>query len=527
MRSFEKDGYWFLPDNPDRKVFGRLSVSPEKSPKLFLADQLYESENIRKMISGDSFEIINGYFLDGKEATLVDCYQKGSLKTGFQTADISARCAILGHQFGNKSDIKLSSVFARYTYLEEWLRSSGFEISYQIQNEESAHNIILKQSVKPPIELGKLSEFQVSLLDEPWISREAISLLSFFGEIPNKLDVKERKSILLKSEHERNFEEFINAFILFQDFLIFCTGKTIDIFDVFSFVTVTKKKPRMLDPSEFIRISNENEKTIVRDSESGLVVKKHSGQYQPSEEEVTEPNLIQIYFATDIKVDEQKKLNRNNVLIMFHEIKGKMPDVLNAWEKNSQDFGSIFDLYLRLTYIPERHIDDLFLTISQAVEALHRVCHRQEKFDNDIFDCAREAMIKAIPIHPDEYGLNGDDESIQLITELKELIENKIRYINEFSLKERLMDLYEIHKDCFPDQLFDQNEIKTFSKQVRDTRGSLTHVSNSSKQKQNKHVVPREKRNELTKKLLTLLQACLLKQLSLDDSQVKGILSRR
>ena len=122
-----------------------------------------------------------------------------------------------------------------------------------------------------------------------------------------------------------------------------------------------------------------------------------------------------------------------------------------------------------------------------------------------------------------EYGIHIPHQFFHL----KDFIENKLKYINEFSLKERLIDLYNKYKNCFPDRLFEQGEIEFFSKQVRDTRGSLTHISKSSKRKRSGHVISREERRGLTKKLLTLLQACLIKQLGLDDVEVKRILSRR
>lgn len=528
MSGFEKDGYWFLPEKPDKKVFGRLSFSPEKAPKLLLSNTLEESKSIEQIANGDSFEILNGYFLDGKEVTLVYCYQRGGFKTGIQTAEIFARYIIVGHHFKAKSDIKFSGISARYTYLEEWVLSSSFEISWQTQDEESKHEITLKQSIESHKELGNLSGFTVSMHDLPWIPTEHLNLFRFLGEIPTKFSVEERKSILLKSDTEKHFEDFIDALILFQDFLIFCTGEVINIYDVISFPLIIKKKIRIPNPMEIaIRLGAiKPESTVV--SKSGFAVENYGEQYKAVEEEVLEPELLQIYFSTGVAQSENQKLNRVKALLMFHEIKEKMPDVLRNWELNKQEVGSIFDLYLRLTYIPERHADDLFLTISQAIEAFHRVCHKQDKFDSDMFSSAREAMIRSIPKRPSKYGLDNNEESAELITELREFIEKKLQYINEFSLKERLVELYDEHQGCLPDGLFELGEIEDFSKQVRDTRGSLTHLSKSSSQKRSKHIIPREKRRELTRKMLVLLQACLIKKIGLDDdAQVKAVLSRR
>ncbi|MBW4481164.1 MAG: hypothetical protein KME14_01335 [Tildeniella torsiva UHER 1998/13D] len=527
MSGFEKDGYWFLPEKPDREVFGRLIFYPEKAPKLLLSNTLEESKSIEQIANGNSFEVLNGYFLDGKEVTLVYCYRRGGLKTGVQTAEIFARYIIVGHHFKSKADIKFSEISARYTYLEEWVLSSSFEISWQAQDEESKHEITLKQSIESPKELGSLSGFTVSMHDLPWIPVEHLNLFRFLGEIPTKLSVEEKKSILFKSDAEKPFEDFIDALILFQDLLIFCTGEMINIYDVISFPFVRKKKIRIPKSIEIaMRLGAiEPENTVV--SKSGFAVKSYGERYKAVEEEVLEPELIQIYFSTGAAQNEKQKLNRVKALLMFHEIKEKMPYVLTNWELNKQEVGSIFDLYLRLTYIPERHADDLFLTISQAIEAFHRVSHKQDKFDSDMFNSAREAMIKSIPKRPTKYGLNNNEESAELITKLREFIESKLQYINEFSLKERLVELYNEHQECLPDGLFELGEIEDFSKQVRDTRGSLTHLSKSSSQKRSKHIIPREERRELIRKLLVLLQACLIKKIGLDDAQVKAVLSRR
>ncbi len=42
MKSIEENGVWFLSNNPENKVYGRLTFSTDEPPKLYLIGPLQE-----------------------------------------------------------------------------------------------------------------------------------------------------------------------------------------------------------------------------------------------------------------------------------------------------------------------------------------------------------------------------------------------------------------------------------------------------------------------------------------------------
>ncbi len=62
MKSIEEDGVWFLPDNLEKEIYGRLTFSTEESPKLYLINQLQETKFDDTIPHKLEFDVINGFY---------------------------------------------------------------------------------------------------------------------------------------------------------------------------------------------------------------------------------------------------------------------------------------------------------------------------------------------------------------------------------------------------------------------------------------------------------------------------------
>ncbi|GGA06434.1 HEPN domain-containing protein [Okeania sp. KiyG1] len=156
-------------------------------------------------------------------------------------------------------------------------------------------------------------------------------------------------------------------------------------------------------------------------------------------------------------------------MFRFTDIQDNSQMILESWKYISETLGSILELYMRVYYTPIRHTKDLFLSFAQAIEGFHRIHHNGKYCEYSVFESIRKELEQLLSVELKNHNVKE---------EYHESILNKIQYWNEFSLKERLENLFKDEKisSCLPDRLFENSDAKDkFVKQVRDTRGSLTH----------------------------------------------------
>ncbi|NET27286.1 HEPN domain-containing protein [Okeania sp. SIO1I7] len=175
---------------------------------------------------------------------------------------------------------------------------------------------------------------------------------------------------------------------------------------------------------------------------------------------------------------------------------------------------------MRVYYTPIRHTKDLFLSFAQAIEGFYRIHHNGKYCDDSVFDNIREELKKVF---------SAELKKHKVKEEYHESLLNKTKYWNEFSLKERLENLFKDEKisSCLPDRLFENSDAKDkFVKQVRDTRGSLTHPTSKTNKTKSKYIVTDSDLTLLTTKLKIILEVCLLETLKIPPPKIKSIIEQ-
>lgn len=503
MESFDKIGMWFLPETPDRKVTGQLIFAPEKIPTLKLFGELKDFDPKQKLEGEIKYEIIHGYLIGDKgesdtyKVTLCNCVQKKEIKTGIQNSEIYAGYILQGYHFSSLDEIKFTAINVQYTYLEKWINSHNITIE-GIPNENNTgifQEINLKQQLKESIEIGKINDCSITVFDEPFLSPQKLQVVNFLGYNSNEILVKEQKSIQISSEQPKKLNDLLDVAHLIQEFLTFGCGQIISICDIKTY-------------------------TIGKDYEYQLF----ECQYRLIE--IEKQFLIKIFYAFSSHITNQQSFDPEHILFKFTDIIHKSDVILNNWKTVKTKLTPIIETYLGLYYIPVRYIKDSFLALAQAVEGFHRIHHKGEYCDKDIFQKISEELEKVFSSELAKYEI---DESYH------ESLLKKIEYWNEYSLKERLEDLLS-DKDfynCIPDTFFTSDKDREdFAKQVRDTRGALTHPSSNPSntrphKKPSKNILSGNELEQLINKLKIILEICFLKSLELDPSEIKVITSRR
>ena len=524
MKNIEKDGVWFLPNNPEKQVYGKLTFSTDESPKLFLFDQLQEVKFHDTIPIRLDFEIINGYLVDGQKVTLCHCYQPIEFKTGIQTSTIHARYLLIGHQFKTLKEIVLKGVSVRYKNLEEWINLPNFEINWSINEErkkerkkerKNIKEINVKQKTLEPIELGKLLDFSIILYDET-IDLQKLQIANFIGRIGRKISLEEKKSITFRTDSEKSLEEIINVIYLFQELLIFASGQMTYPYNIQSIIKVIEKDAKIPEHVYLDLITGSLPLKNIAKSELGFEIKAF-------EEEKEKLVAIEIYFNVGKLDNLDAKFDSQRVLFCFKDVKEQFDELLNLWERNSKDLEPIIDLYLRLMYVPRRHINDFFLSLAQAIEAFHSLAHDGSHLDKQVYKSViRKTLEKAVDSIPDFVPSDNEQDSVDLRKYKMILKKEKLSHLNSYSLRERLEEIISEYRSCLPDNFFaSSDEQNDFLKKIRKTRNYLTHLSS----KKDKDVLSGQNLLLLTQKLKMVLEICLLKQLGLEDLDIKKMIS--
>ena len=70
MKPVKYEGFWWLPSNPDKKIFGIMEFPDKNSISLFTIGTFTQK---RVLDNSDSYEIILGITKEGKDISLSEC----------------------------------------------------------------------------------------------------------------------------------------------------------------------------------------------------------------------------------------------------------------------------------------------------------------------------------------------------------------------------------------------------------------------------------------------------------------------
>lgn len=540
MESFEKNGIWFLPESPDRQITGTLVFSPDQQPRLNLVGELRELDLQEKLEGDIKYPIIHGYLIGDsgtfEEVTLCNAYLKKEFKTGYPTSELYPEFILKGYHFSSLDEIEFQHIIVQYDYLEKWVNLPNLEIGC-IPHHDQANTykeIIFNQKVNEAIEIGKINDCSITIIDLPFLNPQYVQSINLLATLGRKWDrseilIKEQKKILIKSDSPKKLNYFLEIVDLIQEFLTFSCGQIILPFKI--------------------------ETTIIANNQE-FENQLFNGDWRVIQTERQRAFQINIFYKITSPLINKVSFNASLILFKFTDIRESSATVLNNWQNIREKISSIIEIYLGLYYIPVRYKNDLFLALAQAIEGFHRIYCEGNYCDNDTFKKIEKKLKETFSSELQKYDIHEAYYDSLL---------RKTEYWNEYSLKERLEDflddgsiLWKIYflkltlksssysllryaysqliyysennfDSCLPDNFFISNEDKeNFIKQVRETRGFLTHPSSDSKSnKKSRHIVSGNELKNLIRKLKIILEICLLKSLGLDSSKIKALTRSR
>ena len=420
------EGYWWFPNNPDKKVTGILSINQREGIEVkTIGSFLPRHALFGSQIDLPSQEILLGQTIDGNSITLIgiNCTNWNSNSDDFSfdlsTSTHSASLAIVGKRhFLSKNEVIFSAAEVRFNLLDEWLCKSGF--TFKDEHDDRGYPTKFNLEYKYPENLEfSIDSIEAKLKTNYVFNRNKTNLQWQQGD----------KSFLrLTPTQPQTFDWYLKNFDNLRKFLIVTTGFPIST-------------------SEIVGYGDEF--------------------YIYTDSDATTKEQFQIYVKlSNVFLDTVNK-HPGELLINLPLLGTELCTVLNTWFQKSEILHPAVILYVATLSIDLGYSEFRLLNYAQGLEALHRRVFGGRYLENDKYEPIASAIINSIP----------SDVSRDHRSSLK----GRIKYGHEFSQRKRIkLLLDDVWKGCLDEFIEDKNN---FIDKVINTRNYLIHFDPESSSK--------------------------------------------
>jgi ApeA N-terminal domain 1 len=378
MEQFEHTGYWWLPNEPNKKISGSLKYHPLDGIALELIGSFRE---FKDLLSVREEHIILGVTSGGKLVTLYKCFESKasfSLDAGLSSSRFVAKVLFLGHHFEKPEDVVFSTFSVGYCHLEEWVGITGFSIRHEADESGKLSREIVTYSFPEEIHVD-VGDVRISItyrftsggtrLRE--VLMKHITYFKVSTRVPVSFEV---------------FDDKIN--FLLQNFLSFGLGRA--------------TRP------VFITATNNN---VTFEFPEG------TSHYQD----------IEIYYAVNEIPDVSRSLHPLEMTFSLSDIHDNLGGCLNNWFSKEQILRPVYDLYFVTLNSSSIYLTHEFLNLAQGLESYHRRVIGGDYVSDAVFGNLLTALEGSLPAGlPENY---------------KTALKQRFKHLNEYSLRKRLGEL--------------------------------------------------------------------------------------
>lgn len=374
LASFEYSGLWWLPENPENKIHGKLSYDLKKGTTLSLDGAFTDypdNGNFYEIILGDSY---------GKKITLSNCLLSNfhisrTFKPDREYRSSEFRVSVLyvGCHFPRRESIKFSRLHVRFSQLEEWLGKRVF--NYKLGKNERQHVL---EFTMPNAKEVALDKFKIS------INYGFSSGLGVDDWLKPKFEAN--VGISIEATNEMYIEEFFSAMHHIRSFLSLGTGNRISVLEIIG----------------------------TRDSDH---------------------KRVQIFYRREIP--DEKLFSYPFFPFQYKSVSEHFESYLRNWFNIVENFEPTYDLFFGVLDNPHLYPNHTFLSLTQALESYLSKTLERTIMSDELFDELKLEMLKTLDALPQEYKqqlkpkVEFDMNRRSFRTKLRELFE---RYGSLFSL---------------------------------------------------------------------------------------------
>ena len=418
MESFEEDGYWWQPENPDNRIAGRLSFNPDTGGQLSLLGDFDGFERLGKM--GDQITI-HGISESGKQYSLFECWKNSSslVSSGFRSSGYLVNTIIKGHFFQNLDDIRFDSFRVYFKNLDDWLGQVILFITFPkgIETSTNSYSLEYKPESLPEYNLPNFGK--IEFLYSHNIHSEHLPYIHNFT-------AKTEFYVKFIPESPASYDDILNRYS--SDFC--------------NFLTLVIQNPSY--PYKIIGFIN------------SINMELGGTSY---------PTPIEIYQDLNYLKPIEKRIPPHELLFSYRTIQTGFSEYYQNWIRLSRSIKPSIDLYFSTQYRKSLYLEDSFQKVIQAIEVYHR---RSEKYRGEF--CTKEEYNPLLKSFLDQIPINKIDD------DFRNSLKNKLSYNYQYSLRKRIQDLLVSCIDEYGDiisGLYEKPSV--WAKKVADRRNFLTH----------------------------------------------------
>jgi hypothetical protein len=382
MNSFESNGYWWIPSNPEIQVAGVLKFTPEEGINLNLIGTLDERAR-----SGVQSPLILGILENGKQVTLYrNTLSLISLPfPGFFSEKYTSEIGFVGYNFTQLSEMVFDKAVVDYSYLRDWAMIPPIHREPLLNENNEMVGMKFNEYHKPSDDEAKTTEGKVFV---KYGFYEA-------GKLTD-LDFKQSAAIVIEPKHDCCLETLNNQFIYpIQNLLTFATGY-----------------PNSIVSCHVYYCNQNNEDNV-----------NHPGKaINRSVEVIFKQNLVQ--------KRAKNLLHPSQMLFTLDDIKNQFSLSIQQWLNVHQEIDSVCNLFFSTKY-SRLYLENEFLNIVQAVESYHRRRRKNNLLPEAEHKKRINEVLEYLPIEHREWvegKLSGNEPSLKV--RLEELITENDLVIN-------------------------------------------------------------------------------------------------
>jgi ApeA N-terminal domain 1 len=415
------EGYWWFPDNPDKKVTGSLSIDQREGIEVKTIGSLLPQQALfSNQIELLSQEILLGQTVDGSCITLIGTHctnwDSGSdeFSSDLSKSTHTATLAIVGKRhFLSKNEIVFSSAEVRFSLLDEWLCKSGFTFKHESNSKGYPTKFNLEY------EYPEVLEFSIDSIEAEFKTNY------IFNRNKTNLQWQQwqlgHKSFLgITPAQPQTFDWYSKKFDSLRKFLIVMTGFPLS---------------------------------------TGEIVGYGDESYIYSNSDIKTKEKFQVYVKLSDSFLDTVDKHPAHLLINLPSLETELSTVLNTWFQKSEILDPAVILYVATLSIDLGYSEFRLLNYAQGLEALHRRVFGGKYITDDEYDPIASVLIKSIPKEVDK--------------DHRSSLEGRIKHGHEFSQRKRIKFLLDdVWTGCLDEFIEDKN---AFVNKVVNTRNYLIH----------------------------------------------------
>ncbi|MHB8070528.1 MAG: ApeA N-terminal domain 1-containing protein [Candidatus Cryosericum sp.] len=194
-------GYWWIPENPERRIAGVLSFDRDHRASLELMET-FEIPLDSRMRVGMHYPLILGQDRSGKNFALMDCWKEGghtNLLSGRSWSTVRSQKVLMGLPDDFDASLSFDSLELRSPSFSQWWRSEASQLT--TRSSRKHWSVALKVRSLPPVHLCSWKGISVDFVSSP-VSSASLRRTK-------QADVDEDICLRLTSPHDRSLEDFL------------------------------------------------------------------------------------------------------------------------------------------------------------------------------------------------------------------------------------------------------------------------------------------------------------------------------